>query len=158
MTNLAEKKHYHLGTTQERAAAAPSMANPLSSLETIPLTAGVSDKGGLASLIAQTEHWAGELLDPATRDSERMRLLARMIAALRAKLALRETQREQELLAGEFMAALVVDKLVQSDARRLSALLREHRHECQGEPRTVKVSVVAAGDHPQVNVLAGGVR
>ena len=106
-------------------------------------------------MLDQVEHWASELLDPATRDDQRMRLLTRMIAAQRAKLALRETQREQLLLAGEFMAALVIDRIVQGDARRLAALIREHRHECVGETRTVRVSVVAAGDHPQVNVLAG---
>ncbi len=159
MTNLAEIHHHRLAFTPEREPpAAASDANRLSVLETTPLTVGIPDLGGVRPMLDQVEHWASELLDPATRDNQRMRLLSRMIAAQRAKLALRETQREQALLAGEFGAALVVDKIVQGDARRLAALIREHRHECLGEHRAVTVSVVAAGDRPQVNVLASAGR
>ena len=158
MTTLAEKGHYRLGFTPEREPSAAPTANRLSMLETIPITVGIPDLGGVRPMLDQVEHWASELLDPATRDNQRMRLLTRMIAAQRARLALRETQREQLLLAGEFMAALVIDRIVQGDARRLAALIREHRAECQGGTCTVRVSVVAAGDHPQVNVLAGAAR
>ncbi len=158
MTTLAENNHYAVGFTPERELAAAPSSNRLSVLETIPLTVGLPDKGGVRPMLDQVEHWASELLEPATRDNQRMRLLARMIAAQRARLALRETQREQVLLAGEFMAALVLDKIVQGDARRLAALIREHRHECLGETRTVRVSVVAAKDRPQVNILAGAAR
>lgn len=156
MTNLAEKGQYRVGFTPEPPGASPTPR--LTTLEIMPLTAGVSDLGGVRAMVEQVEHWAAELLDPGRGDHERRRVLARMIAAVRAKLALRETQREQALSGGEFMAALVVDKLVQADARRLCALLRELRAECRGETRPVRVSVVAAGDRPQVNILAGAAR
>ena len=65
---LENTVHYRVGFTPEREPSAEPTANRLSALETIPLTVGLPDQGGVRPMLDQVEHWASELLDPATRD------------------------------------------------------------------------------------------
>lgn len=79
----------------------------------------------------------------------RMRVLARTIALLRAKVMLLEGIADHMLAARDFAAMTAVQKALDSTARRLAMMLSEHRLASQGERRSVTVAVAA-----QVNVQA----
>lgn len=129
--------------------------NGLSGVELLPLTTGVSaDLEGAALFWQQVNAWAGELADPEHRDEGRVRHLARMIAALRMKLLTNERRREKALLGDNSQLALVIDRMLQTDSRRLEGLLREHREGSRRGARTVHIAAVAIGQRPEVHVVA----
>lgn len=132
--------------------------NPLTSLEVTLLNTGITGEADAKqTLRKQVEDWAGRLSHVDTRNEGRVRYLARMISVLRAKMLVHETLREEALTHGTFDQALLLEHLLESETRRLLLLTREHRHECGGGTRVVKVTAIAVGDRPQVNVVAGDV-
>lgn len=155
MSNLAENGHPIAFVPELDPRESPGV-NPLTPLEVSPVGTGVRavPEAGRAFL-RQLDEWAGQLAHPDLRNEGRLRHLARMIAALRTKLLHHETLREEALHKGDLGTALTLDRLVESGTRRLIALVREHREECLGGARTVKVAAVAVGARSQVNVIAG---
>jgi hypothetical protein len=128
--------------------------NPISDLEQLALTPGlfVTEESARA-LWARLDAWASQLGDPERRAEARVRHIARMIASLRAKLLLHERRRDEMLQLVDTHRALVLDPFIQTDGRRLEALLREHREACRGGARVVQIAAVAVGDRPQVSVV-----
>ncbi len=158
MSNLAQVGRL-MAPGAEPSLCAAAASNPLATIERIALLTGVTGDASAADcFVEQVGHWAGQLADPEARDDGRVRHLARMVAALRAKLALHETMRDDALARRDFEAVAVLDLVVVSETRRLLALLREHRHECRETPRAVNVNIVAAGARSTVNILAGAPR
>jgi hypothetical protein len=128
--------------------------NPLTDLEQLALTPGLfPTEESARALWARLDAWAGQLGDPERRGEARVRHIARMIVSLRAKLLVHERRRDEMLLLGDTHRALVLDRFIQTDGRRLEALLREHREACRGGARVVQISAVAVGDRPQVSVI-----
>lgn len=85
-------------------------------------------------------------------EAARLRLLARTIALLHAKVEVLEGIADNALVARDFAAVAVTQKVLDATARRLAALLAEHRLATQAERRSVAVSVVS--QNAQVNVQA----
>lgn len=156
MTNPQENRH-----TELRLGFAPELdpieypdQNRTCDLEQHTLAPGLfATKAAADALWDRLDAWASQLGDPEKRDEARVRHIARMIALLRAKLLLHERRREEMLHAGDTHLALVLDRIIQTDARRMEGLLREHREACRGGARVVQIAAVAVGDRPQVSVV-----
>jgi hypothetical protein len=156
VTNPQENRH-----TQLKLGFAPELdpiehpgQNPVCDLEQHTLAPGLfATKDAANALWDRLDAWAGQLGDPEKRNEARVRHLARMIAVLRAKLLLHERRREEMLHAGDAHFALVLDRIIQTDGRRLEGLLREHRDSCSGGARVVQIAALAIGDRPQVSVV-----
>jgi hypothetical protein len=128
--------------------------NPVCDLEQHTLAPGLFATNDAANALwNRLDAWASQLGDPEKRNETRVRHLARMIAVLRAKLLLNERRREEMLHAGDTHFALVLDRVIQTDSRRLEGLLREHRESCRGGARVVQIAAVAVGERPQVSVV-----
>lgn len=155
MTLLAEKDqgHLHVSFDPEGAPHDGSGTNPISSVERLALSSFLSGEG-TEVLWQQLDDWAGLLAAPATRRQSRVRHVARRIAALEARIIVSELRRDRMLSAGDFSRAMLLDRMLLTDSRRLEGLLREHRASCDDGARSVTVSAVAVGDRPQVNVIA----
>lgn len=156
MTNHSENDHplLQLGFTPELDPVENPDENPVCDLEQHTLAPGLfATKDAANALWDRLDAWAGQLGAPEKRDEARVRHLARMIAVLRAKLLLNERRREEMLHAGDTHFALVLDRVIQTDGRRLEGLLREHRESCRGGARVVQIAAVAVGDRPQVSVI-----
>lgn len=95
-----------------------------------------------------------EAMNGLSREPEvaRLRLLARTIALLHAKVEILEGISDHALVARDFAAVLVTQKALDATSRRLTAHLAEHRLATQAERRSVAVSVVS--QNAQVNVQA----
>ena len=156
VTNPQEirRPEHSVGVAPELNPAAHPDQNPISDLEQLALAPGLfATQESARSLWTRLDAWASQLGDPEKRDEARVRHIARMIALLRAKLLLHERRREEMLHAGDTHFALVLDRIIQTDARRLEGLLREHREACRGGARVVQIAAVAVGDRPQVSVI-----
>ena len=156
MTNPQENRHTQLklGFASELDPIEHPHQNPVCDLEQHTLAPGLfATKDAADALWNRLDAWAGQLGDPEKRNEARVRHLARMIAVLRAKLLLHERRREEMLHAGDIHLALVLDRIIQTDGRRLEGLLREHRDSCHGGARVVQIAAVAVGDRPQVSVV-----
>jgi hypothetical protein len=156
VTNPQENRHTELklGFAPELDPIEHPDQNPVCDLEQQALAPGLfATKAAADALWTRLDAWASQLGDPETRDEARVRHLARMIAVLRAKLLLQERRREELLHAGDTHFALVLDRIIQTDGRRLEGLLREHRESCRGGARIVQIAAVAVGDRPQVSVV-----
>lgn len=150
------RPEHRLGFVPEPDAAAHPDQNPLSDLEQIALTTGMfATEESARSLWAQLDAWAGQLGDPEKRSEARIRHIARMVASLRMKILLHERRRDEMLHAGDMNRTLALDRFLQTDGRRLEALLREHREACRGGARIVQIAALTIGDRPQVSVVAG---
>ncbi len=110
-------------------------------------TGSEEDFGKLYGLVEETMNalW----LEP---DAARLRLLARTIAILRAKIELLEGLSDQALCARDLAFAAAIQKHLDGTTRRMTMLLTEHRLATQAERRSVSVAVV--GHATQVNVQA----
>lgn len=110
-------------------------------------TGSEEDFGQLYGLVEETMNalW----LEP---DAARLRLLARTIAVLRAKIELLEGLSDRALMAGDLPFAAAIQKYLDGTTRRMTMLLTEHRLATQAERRSVSVAVV--GHTTQVNVQA----
>ena len=155
VTNPQEKRpELRLGSVSELDPAEHPDQNPVCDLEQHTLAPGLfATKDAANALWDRLDAWASQLGDPEKRNEARVRHLARMIAVLRAKLLLHERRREEMLHAGDTHLALVLDRIIQTDGRRLEGLLREHRESCRGGARVVQIAAVAVGDRPQVSVV-----
>jgi hypothetical protein len=91
----------------------------------------------------------GLVMEP---EPARMRVLARTIALLRAKVMLLEGIADSMLAARDFLAMTAVQKALDGTARRLAMMLSEHRLATHGERRSIAVAV--AGQAVNVNVQA----
>ncbi|TAK25708.1 MAG: hypothetical protein EPO40_21920 [Myxococcaceae bacterium] len=156
MTNPQENSHVHqIAFVPDLDPLLHPTENPLSETERISLEPGVKSDPQTADLLwKQLDAWAGQLADPERRDEARQRHVARMIASLRMKILLHERRRDQALLGGDSHLALVVDRMLLTDSRRLEGILREHREGDRRGARTVHISAVAIGNRPEVHVVA----
>ncbi len=156
MTNPQDNGHGHeVVFYREVDPLVHPTENPLSEMERIPLESGVkADPGATTLMWMRLDAWAGQLGDPERRDEVRQRHVARMIASLRMKILLHERRRDKALLGDDPQLALVVDRMLLTDSRRLEGLLREHREGERRGARTVHISAVAVGNRPEVHVVA----
>lgn len=163
MTNPQEKRHAAL------AFACPGPAlpteNPVSDIEFLSLCALLDEvtpdgervatyEGSLKPLRAQLNLWAAELAEPLATASARTRHLARDAAILRVRIAFNDRRREVMLGSADPGRAMLLDRILQTDAHRLEVLLRSLREEQRGGARTVQIGSVTFNDRAQVNVLA----
>lgn len=156
MTDPQDNSHTHgMDFVSELDHLTHPAENRLSEVEKLSLAPGVcADPKAASCLWKQLDAWAGQLADPERRDEARVRHVAKMIAAMRMKILLHERRREQALLGGDSPLALVIDRLLLTDSRRLEGLLREHREGGRRGARTVHISAVAIGNRPEVHVVA----
>lgn len=93
-----------------------------------------------------TETMNGLYDEPA---AARLRVLARTISLLRAKLMILEGLSDRMLAARDLTVVAALQKTLTATTRRMTMLLAEHRLATQGEQRSVSVAVVGQA---QVNV------
>lgn len=79
----------------------------------------------------------------------RLRVLARTISVLRAKVMILEGLSDRMLAARDLAAVAALQKTLDATTRRMTMLLAEHRLATQGDQRRVSVAVVGQA---QVNV------
>jgi hypothetical protein len=155
VTNPQEIRHepLYLDSEPEPDPALHPGQNVMTDLEQSMLTPALrGSEAAMRVLCERINGWAAQLAHPETRGEARVRHLARMIAALRAKLLIHERRRDEAEIAGDSHRALLLDRFLQTDSRRLEALLREHREACRGGVRVVQIAAVAIGDQAHVSV------
>ena len=152
MTNPDEK--CHVMTISPPPAGQP---RKLSFLDELPLREFIDERSGDAIMVVvrQVNAWADGMTAPATRDAERVEMLATMIAVHRAKLLLLEARRDDAVEQRDVVGAAMLEKALEGTSRRLVALVAEHRASCSNGHRSVNVTTIAVGDGQQVNVAAG---
>ena len=143
---------YPIDFTPEHDGGDPHPPNTVTPLEALAVRSGIRGDGAEV-VVAQVNEWASQLADPATRAEARVRQLARMVAALRARIALNEVLRQEQLKARDFVAVAMVQHLLDRDARTLTAYLGELRAEDDRAARHVlRVRTVVIAAQPTVNV------
>lgn len=157
MTNPQEKSHRTV--VQLRPDEPLDLpANAVCDLEFASLCALITS-GAEELMRPRVDAWARELAEPFGADNARACHIARDVAVLRMRISLNERRRDEVIGAGDVALAMAVDRLIQTDGRRLEGLYRSLREEQRGGARTVRIGAVTIGDRAEVHVLAAnGVR
>jgi hypothetical protein len=138
------------GTPVSLSAAEPPSVPPMSvtwidKLAIENLVEGDADEiARLRAMHAETMN--GLYAEPA---AARLRVLARTISVLRAKVMILEGLSDRMLAARDLAAVAALQKTLDATTRRMTMLLAEHRLATQGDQRRVSVAVVGQA---QVNV------
>jgi hypothetical protein len=152
MTNPQENSHRAVVVLRPEEPV-DSPTNAVCDLEFASLDALVSS-GAEELLRPRVDTWARELAEPFGSDNTRARHLARDIALLRMRLVLNDRRREVLFSAGDPVRSMLLERILQTDGRRLEGLMRCLREEQRGGARTVQIGSVTFNDRAQVNVLA----
>lgn len=152
MTDPQEKRQpsvIHVRTNERRDPP----TNVVCDLEFASLSVLISS-GAEELLRPGVDAWASELAEPFGPDNPRARHLARDIALLRMRLVLNDRRREDLFTSGDPVRAMLMERVLQTDGRRLEGLMRCLREEQRGSARSVQIGSVTFNDRAQVNVLA----
>ncbi len=83
---------------------------------------------------------AADALAGPDRDDSRVRLLAKLIATSRVRMAAWEALRDQRLAARDVDAVELLDRLITRESRRLLSYMEEHRMSSETRQRSVTLA------------------
>ncbi|MEI8257375.1 MAG: hypothetical protein WCJ30_17000 [Deltaproteobacteria bacterium] len=154
MSDSAEKRHA-IDFFEGALASSPTARLAITSIDELALRGFVSaDEKTWDVLLQNVNQLAHALGRGEDRDDARLRMVSRLIAVYRTKVLLLEVRRDDALAVRDFATVIVLERLIDGTARRLSRLLAEHRQTCAGR-RPVNVTAVSVQQTGTVNVIAG---
>ncbi len=172
LTDLVEKDTATLApsaapTTQSDPVVAAIVQKPtsvgkrfkLSPMEEVAVAKLITPERALVDqMLFEVLVWAEALDDPARRDENRVRLVAKTLAASRAKQLYLEGVRDWHLERNSIEMCRLVQRALDSETRRFGMLLVEHRLNCTvaSAMRPVSVSVGAVQGNVNIAAVPGG--